>query len=114
MTTVLIAAPLVIASPIAVFILWDSLGHWKTTSLTFGEYYYLPLAIFRSYLLIAYGIELVLVLPLVLLLRVRARKNAGQGRMGTDRMSCDGRAAKPPPPLHPRAPDRWSGVRLRF
>ena len=91
MTTVLIAAPLVIASPIAVFILWDSLGHWKTTSLTFGEYYYLPLAIFRSYLLIAYGIELVLVLPLVLLLRVRARKNAGQGRMGTDRMSCDGR-----------------------
>jgi hypothetical protein len=78
LTTTLMAAPLVIAAPIAAFILWDSLGHWKTTSLTFCEYYYLPLAIFRSYLLIAYGIELVLVLPVVLLWRARNRKNGNE------------------------------------
>lgn len=78
-TIALMAAPLVIAAPIAMFILWDSLGHWKTTSWTFCEYYYLPLAILRSYLLIAYGIVLVLVLALELLLRARARKSGNGG-----------------------------------
>ena len=71
---VLVTAPLAIAAPFIAFILWDSLSHWQTTDLTFGEYYYLPLAILRSYLLIAYGIEMVVVLPLVLLLRARAGK----------------------------------------
>ena len=60
----LLIAPLIIPAPIAAFILWNSLGHWRTTALTFAEYYCFPLAIFRIYLLIAYAVAIITVLVL--------------------------------------------------
>ena len=71
----LLLAPIFLAAPIIGFILWDSLGHWRTTSLTFGEYYYFPLAVLPLYLLIMYGAELVLWVPLVLFIQGRGKKH---------------------------------------
>ena len=70
----LLIAPLIIPSPVIGFILWDSLGHWRTTALTFTEYYYLPLALLRVYLLIAYAISIASVLALSAFYRQNSKK----------------------------------------
>ena len=70
----LLIAPLVIPAPIVGFILWDSLGHWRTTALTFTEYYYLPLTILRGYLPVAYAISIAAVLALSAFYRHQTKK----------------------------------------
>ena len=70
----LIIAPLIIPTPIIGFILWDSLGHWRTTALTFAEYYYWPLVILKDYLLVAYAISIAAVLALSAFYRHQSKK----------------------------------------
>ena len=70
----LLITPLIIPAPIAAFILWDSLGHWRTTALTFTEYYYLPLVLLLYYLLIAYAIAITAFLVLTLFARYQWKK----------------------------------------
>ena len=70
----LLIAPLIIPAPIVAFILWDSLGHWQTTALTFTEYYSLPLVLLLYYLLIAYAIAITALLLLTLFARYQRKK----------------------------------------
>lgn len=70
----LFIAPFIIPIPIAGFILWDSLGHWRTTALSIFEYYYFPLVFLGYYLAIVVPTEILLVGLLALLSRWRVKK----------------------------------------
>ena len=70
----LFIAPFIIPIPIAGFILWDSLGHWRTTTLSFFEYYYFPLVLLGYYLAIVVSSEILLAGLLALISRWRLKK----------------------------------------
>ena len=70
----LFIAPFIIPIPIAAFILWDSLGHWRTTALSFSEYYHFPLVFLGYYLAIVVSAEILLAGLLTLISRWRLKK----------------------------------------
>lgn len=70
----LFIVPFVIPIPVAVFLLWNSFSHWRTTTYSLFEYYYFPFVIIGYYLFVVISVEVLLTVPIVIFFRWRMKR----------------------------------------